>query len=257
MAEEKATKIKKKKWVQIIAPAYFNSELLGVIPVTETKSLVGRSITVNLMALTRDIKKQNTNLRFSIKKIQGENATTEIYGYYLSAASIRRLVRRGKQKIEISFICKTSDNKRVRIKPLMVPINKVKGSVAASLSKAASKFVIEYLSKISLDNLIKDLISGKLRKEMKDALKKIYPIKIVEIAKLHIEEGKKKVGDIKVEEPAEKEEVDEQAEEEVEEPVEKEKVEGKPAKKKDKPKKKEAEEIEEETEEAVEEKQEE
>ena len=238
MAEEKATKIKKKKWVQIIAPAYFNSELLGVIPVTETKSLVGRSITVNLMALTRDIKKQNTNLRFSIKKIQGENATTEIYGYYLSAASIRRLVRRGKQKIEISFICKTSDNKRVRIKPLMVPINKVKGSVAASLSKAASKFVIEYLSKISLDNLIKDLISGKLRKEMKDALKKIYPIKIVEIAKLHIEEGKKKVGDIKVEEPAEKEEVDEQAEEEVEE---------KPAKKKDKPKKKEAEEIEEDT----------
>ena len=69
MAQEKASKattIKKKIWVQLVAPQSFNSQLIGEIPTTETKKLIGRVVTVNLMSLTGDMKKQNTNIKFLI-----------------------------------------------------------------------------------------------------------------------------------------------------------------------------------------------
>lgn len=139
MAEEKSkegTKVKKQKWVQILAPKSFNNEIIGEIYASEIRSLVGRVVTVNLMTLSKDIKNQNANLRFVITQVEGGKGITELDGYYLIPASVRRLVRRGKKRIDLSFTCKTSDNKNVRIKPLIIPRTKVKSSVSAELRRA-------------------------------------------------------------------------------------------------------------------------
>src|SRR3989339_814793 len=68
MVEEKVTKaaskVKRKKWINVIAPKLFNNEIMGEIPVTEPKSLVGRCISVSLMGLIGDMKKQGTNVKF-------------------------------------------------------------------------------------------------------------------------------------------------------------------------------------------------
>ena len=191
MAESKVTKIKKKKWIRVIAPSLFKNEQMGEVPVSETNSLIGRAITVNLMSLTRDMRKQNTSIKFIISHIKGENASTEIYGYYLNAASIKRLVRRGKEKIGLTVICKTSDNKKIRMMPLIIPHNKVKGSVSAAFKKSAREFITSYVSKITFEETIRDLITNKLQKETKTALKKIYPVRILEVAKMHLEKSKK------------------------------------------------------------------
>ena len=95
MPEEKVakTKIKKKRWIQILSPELLRNELIGEIPVHESKSLIDRLITVNLMSLTRDIKKQNTSIKFIISNIKGDKAITEFYGYYLNPTSIKRFSR--------------------------------------------------------------------------------------------------------------------------------------------------------------------
>ena len=195
MVEEKVTKaaskVKRKKWIKIIAPKLFNNEIMGEIPVTEPKSLVGRCISVSLMGLIGDMKKQGTNVKFTITNVQGDRASTELVGYSIVPSSVRRLVRRGKERLEMSFICKTSDNKIIRIKPLMVPPIKLKGSVCVALRKTTSNYLTTNIAKLSFDNLIKDLITTKLQKSLKDELKKTYPLRIIEVAYVHIETKEK------------------------------------------------------------------
>ncbi len=237
MPEEKAakTKIKKKKWIQVFSPELLRNELIGEIPVHEPKSLIDRFITVNLMSLTRDMKKQNTSIKFLISNIKGDKAITEFYGYYLNPTSIKRLVRRGKEKIGISIICKTSDNKKIRIMPLIIPYSKVKGSVAASYRSTATSYLNSYAAKTTIENMIKDLVTNKLQRELKGVLKKVYPVRILEIAKLHIEREEKpaeKEVKVKVKEEVKEEEKEEKAEEKKEEV----KKEGKPKEEKVKPK---------------------
>lgn len=234
MAEEKTaktTKIKKKKWIQIISPALFRNELIGEIPTSEPKSLIGRTVTLNLMNLTRDIKKQNVNIKFVITSIKGDKTTAEFYGYYLNPNSIKRLVRRGQEKIELSHSFKTSDNKQIRIKPLIIPYTKVSGSVAAAYRKNSIDYLTSYAAKTTFENIIKDLIINKLQKDLKAMLKKVYPIRILEISKLYIEKEKKpsetieRVEETKEDEPEQKEEPEskepqEKPKEETEEPEE-------------------------------------
>ena len=206
----KLSKVKRKRCVTIVTPASFNSEFVGEIPVTEPKSLVGKSITVNLMNLTRDIKKQNTTLKFLINDVQGDKATTELVGYNLVASSVRRLVRRGKERVDMSFICKTSDGKRIRIKPLMIPPVKLKSSVSASLKRAVINYIVPFVTKTTFDNVVRDLIGGKLQRVLKDELKKIYPIRVVEVSAFYLEHKVKKGKEAVVEisdEPKEEEEV--------------------------------------------------
>ncbi len=193
MVEEKATKVKKKRWIQILSPALFKNELIGEIPITEPKSLIKRAISVNLMSLTKDMKKQNTSIKFIITDIKGDKANTEFYGYYLNSTSIRRLVRRGKEKIDVSTTCKTSDNKKIRIMPLIISYSKVKGSVAAAFKRVAVDYLSSYAAKTTFENMIRDSISNKLQRELKAVLRKVYPIRILGIAKLHIEKEKKPV----------------------------------------------------------------
>ncbi len=243
MAEEKVakTKIKKKKWVRIISPPLFKNEQIGEIPVIEPKALVGRAVTVNLMSLTRDMRKQNTSLKLTISSVKADNAATDLYGYYLNATSIKRLVRRGKEKIGLTVICTTSDKKRIRIMPLIIPHSKVKGSIATSFKKSAEEFIKVYASKSTFENIIRDLITNKLQREIKGALKKVYPVRILEVAKLHIERSKKpheekeiNVIDMTEEKPKEeKEETEEKTEDkEVTETKEKEETKAEPEEKK-------------------------
>ncbi len=223
MAEEKAKKekrIKKKKWIQVLAPASFKKEIIGEIYAFETQSLIGRALTVNLMSLTRDMKQQNKNLKFVITGIEGDRAITELFGYYLTLASIRRLVRRGKKRIDLSFTCMTSDKKKVRMKALFIPNVKVKGSISSSLRKSAIASLSEHLSKLTFENAIRELMNYGLQRSLKSDLKKIYPIRILDISALYIEREKKpveeKIEKVKVEEKApEKEEKKEEKKEEV------------------------------------------
>jgi len=176
------------------------------------------------MGLTRDIKKQNTSLKFTITNIKGDKAITDFYGYYLNPSSIKRLVRRGKEKIGLSIICKTADNKKIRIMPLVIPHRKVKGSIATAFRKRIADYLTAYAAKTSFENMIKDLIITKTQRDLKGALKKIYPVRILEVAKLHIETEKKtgdkevkvevKKKEIKEEETAKKEEKKEEVKEE-------------------------------------------
>ncbi|MBS3103042.1 hypothetical protein J4458_06400 [Candidatus Woesearchaeota archaeon] len=195
MAEAKvvSTKIKKKNWYPIIAPKIFRGAVLGETTVYDQNAMVGKTITQNLMSLTGDVKRQNISIDFIVTKVEDGKALTEVIGYHMMPASARRMTRRSSEKIDLSFVCATSDGKHVRIKPLMFAISNTKGSVTANIIKTAVDFLVKTVNQMSYDNLINDLVNHKLQSSLRDALKKIYPLRICEIRAMYIDKGKKHV----------------------------------------------------------------
>ncbi len=193
MAEEKSIKIKKKKWVSIVAPKQFGEDALGESYTASPSSLVGRTLSINLMALTNDVKQQNTNLKFLITGVEGDKAATDVISYSIASSSIRRLVRKSRVRIDMSFVCFTADKKRVRVKPFLLITTSTKGSAASALRKHATEIVTNEIGKANYDDLIRDLIAHKLQKGLREQLKKIFPLRACEIRELSIEREKKPV----------------------------------------------------------------
>ena len=237
--KEKATKIKKKNWHTILAPKIFRNVVLGETLIAESKSALNKTITQNLTNLTYDIKKQNVNIKFIVDKVEGNKAYTSIIGYSMIPASIKRLTRRRSKKIELSFVCTTSDNKKIRVKPLIFARSLTKGSVTSKLNKTIIEYLTRTISKMTFDNLINDLINHKLQSSLRERLKKIYPLRIVEIKSMEIEKEKKPLEEKKVEKIEEKKEIKEEKVEKKEEVKEKPKVEKKEEKVKEEEEKKE------------------
>lgn len=189
------TKILKKEWYPIIAPKIFNNAVLGETCVYEPKKMVGKCVKRNLMSLTNDVKRQNISVEFKINSVENGKAFADVTGYYMAQSSIRRLVRRGVQKISQSFMCKTSDNKNLRIKPLLITKASTTGSVVRRLGKHAHDFLINYVSSITYDNLINDLVNHKLQASLKGETNRIYPSRVCEIRSMEIVDVEKNAED--------------------------------------------------------------
>jgi len=179
-------KVAKKEWYPILAPKIFQNVILGETHVFDPQQMMGKSVTRNLMNLTNDVKRQNININFKVIDVQNGKAATDVIGYYMVQSSIKRLIRKNIEKIIMSFPCKTSDNKNLQIKPLMITRSATTGSVATKIRKNAQDLIEKYVGVISYDNLINDLVNHKLQSTLKKTLSKIYPLRVCEIKSMEI-----------------------------------------------------------------------
>ena len=181
----------KKKFYQIIAPELFNKQEIGEVPLYEINDALGRTIEVNLLALTNDPKRQNTNIHFRISGNDGQRLMTEVTGYKIAANSVRRMMKRKKIRIDDSIVVKTNDNRAVRIKPFLITAGFARSAALRGLSKNLRDVLTKNAAKLSYDSLIKDIISRKFQSELREQLKKIYPLAVCEIRSMEIEKEKK------------------------------------------------------------------
>lgn len=171
----------KKKWVEILAPKVFNQHPVGDTHVFEARDAIGKTMTVNLMSLTNSHRRQGTNVMFDITGQHEDKLTTDFIGLRIMPPVVRRMVRRGKEKISDSFICSTSDGRRIRVKPVIVTRTKAKGSVITAIRKAAKLYIARTASKTAYDTLVENLVDYKLQKGMFEELRKIFPVSVCEI----------------------------------------------------------------------------
>ncbi|MBI4440158.1 hypothetical protein HY638_04265 [Candidatus Woesearchaeota archaeon] len=216
MAEQKASKIKKKVWFQIVASGHFNEYPIGETLVYEPREMLGKAVNVNLMVLTNDIKKQNINVTFKIDSIEGNRGKTSLVGYNLVPSSVKRLVRRNRDKMDLSFVCKTSDNILVRIKPLLITKGNAKGSVLSKIRTSCVGVCTRLVSKVNYNQFLDEILGHRLQENIIGELKKIYPLKTCEIRVMRIVPADKKV---KVEKVVAQEEVPAEPAEPAEEPA--------------------------------------
>jgi len=185
MAVKKGTRVqdtwKTKKWYKVVAPKIFNSKFLGETVASDESALKGRTARVSLMAVTGDVKKQNTSATFEIINVNAGNAETRLKKLQIVPSSLRRIIRKGKNRIDLSIVCETKDKQIVRIKPLLVTRSKAGNSALTALRRALDDVLRFEADKIAFDTLTNDIVYGKLQRKIRQRLNKIHPLKSVEI----------------------------------------------------------------------------
>jgi ribosomal protein S3AE len=171
----------KKRWIQILAPRIFNQQVIGETYVYDPREALGKPIAVNLMTLTRNPKQQGINVSFLITGQHEDKLTSDFTGFRIMPSVVRRMMRRGRDKIEDSFLCTTSDGKKIRIKPIIVTRSKAKSSILAALRKSMRQYLAKTASKTTYEQLSKDIIDHRLQREMRSAIAKIFPVSTCEI----------------------------------------------------------------------------
>jgi small subunit ribosomal protein S3Ae len=199
---------KKKRWFQLIAPKMFNNQTLGETLVAEPDKMMKKPIKVSMMSLTGDMKKQHITIKFEVTNIVESKAHTRVVGYEFGPASIKRLVRRRRKRVDDSYLCNTKDNIKVRIKPFFVTRAETNKSVMTSMRKLSKVFIEKFAVERKCDDLIYDIIDYRLQKELRKILGKVYPLRSCEIRSFSIVKEKKfgKEEDLPVETPVEEKE---------------------------------------------------
>ena len=205
-------KVRKKKWLKIIAPRTFNNMVLGESYVYDAKQLIGKSLKVNMMTLSRDPKQQHLNILFKVTKLDGDTGLAEVKGFVIVPSFLKRIVRRGKNRLDMSFKCKIKD-KVIRIKPILLTRSQTHSSVLKDLRKTAIEIIKKAFANYKYDDLVMDLLAYKVQRKIKSDLGKIYPLKscdirsikeeIVKGMKFHEEEPEEKSEDVEEAKPGE------------------------------------------------------
>ena len=174
-------KVKKKRWMQIISPA-FNDQKIGETHVLDPQNALGKHIKVNLMSLVGDPRKQNIDVLFVTDKMKGETGVlAQVIGYQIQGPALRKLVRRGKTKIQDSFYCKTGDGKTVVVKLFTITRYRVNKAVASKIRLGLKQLVVNKVSSSSFDSLVQEIVQSKFQRELKNIANQVYPIRLVEL----------------------------------------------------------------------------
>lgn len=184
---KKITKVKKKKktWMPIYAPSLFNKKEIGETYLAEPEAMQDRSISINLQTLTNDVKHRNIKASFKITEVEGAKGKTELTSLKLVPTFTKRLVRRGREKIDDRIILKKGDTKII-IKPMIITIAKAPKSISTKLKREFTAELTRKLKKNSVEETFSEIINHRFQKDMKNVLNKSFPIKNVEIREISI-----------------------------------------------------------------------
>jgi ribosomal protein S3AE len=180
-------KTEKKTWFPVIAPKIFHNQVVGEMLLSNPSAAVGRTVPVNLANLARDPRRQNITIKLEITNAAGEKLHTDIIGYEINPSFVKRMVRKGGDKLDHSFAAETADSKKLRLKIVFLTRRKINLSVATALRKKTEEMLRGDVKKTGFEEVMQSVVAHKMQGNMKKQLNKIYPLKIFEIRKVEIE----------------------------------------------------------------------
>ncbi|MEM1508741.1 MAG: 30S ribosomal protein S3ae [Thermofilaceae archaeon] len=186
-ARQVRSKWETKKWFTVIAPSTFGYAELGLIPASEEKNIIGRTMEISFYDITKDISQLPIKLRFKIVKVsEDDKAYTQLKQIEITRDYIRSLVRRGTSRIDTIKDIETKDGAKLRIMCMIITQSRIKASQKKALRKIILNLLDEKISEMTFDELIQEIVLGKLTIELEIIAKKIYPIKKAEVRKVKI-----------------------------------------------------------------------
>ncbi len=147
----------------------------------EPEEIEGRTIKYDL---TRLLKGKNVILYLKVKKHE-KNFVASPTKLEIIHSSLTRLVRRGTDYVEDSFIADCKDHV-LRIKPFLITRRKVHASIRKALRNKAREEIIADVKNKKAETIFEELIKNHMQKELSLKLKKIYPLSACEIRILEV-----------------------------------------------------------------------
>ena len=169
-----------------MASKEFGNHIIGETYVTELEKSIGKIMSINMMALTNDPKRQNTNVYFEITDKKGTELHTRLIGFEISAPYIKRIYKRVKSKVEDSYPITLKDDLKIRIKPSISCKGESHASVLTTMQKKAYETIKRELESKNFSEALSFILNNDLTRIIKNDLKKIFPISsiIIKSAKL-------------------------------------------------------------------------
>jgi small subunit ribosomal protein S3Ae len=185
-AAKKVDAFRAKNWYQVLAPAEFNRANIGETLADEPEKMMGRIMESTLGDITGDWAKQNTKMIFKVVEIGGNNAYTTFIGHEMTKDYMRSLVKRRTSKIDANLVVTTKDGYKLRLKPLVFTVKRARTSQIESIRKIMLDIVAKRSKELTFNELVSEVVNGKVSAEVYKATKNIYPLRRVEIGKSEV-----------------------------------------------------------------------
>lgn len=175
-----------KEWYKVFAPDMFGGQQIAETLSADPSLLQGRIISVALQDITGDFSKMHIKLNLKIDRVAGFDAHTEFVGHDLTSDYIRRLTRRKHSKMDGVFMARTKDGYTVKVKPMAITEKRIQTSQQKAIRHLMSNVVSTAAGKQTLGELVKDVLSGDMAKNIFKECKPVYPIRKIEIRRTEI-----------------------------------------------------------------------
>ena len=185
-ATKKVDAFRAKNWYQVLAPAEFNRANIGETLADEPEKMIGRIMESTLGDITGDWAKQNTKMIFRIEEVGGNSAYTSFVGHEMTKDYMRSLVKRRTTKIDANMVVTTKDGARLRLKPMVFTVKRARTSQIESIRKIMVDIIHKRAKELTFNELVADVVNGKVAAEVYKATKNIYPLRRVEVGKSEV-----------------------------------------------------------------------
>lgn len=184
MAEQKTKSKKnvKKSFFDVEAP--MTSTRIQLYAATK-EELINKTVKLDL---TKNLRGKNLEVVLRVKE-SGDKLIAEPEKVHLLSSYVQKGVRKGTDYAEDSFDTECRDV-HARIKLLMVTRRRVSRAVLKALRDEARKMIEPYTKTRNAREIISEIMTNKLQKQLSLRLKKIYPLALCEVRVFEVLESK-------------------------------------------------------------------
>ncbi len=179
---------KLKQWYALVAPKLFNEVEVAQVPAQDTVHLLNRIIELPLKDITKELAHMYINVKLRVVEIRGKNAYSKFIGHAVAREHLQSLGRRNRSMLYAVFPAKSADGVEFSVKALVVTNGKASASQKEAIRKTLLEYSLQKIAKQDFGKFIQEVLYGKASSELNSVLKKIFPIKRVELYKTELKE---------------------------------------------------------------------
>ena len=177
---------REKEWYDVFAPPMFGETKIGETPASDPRLLEGRVLETTLGDLIDDFSKSHVKLYFQIEKVEGNRALTRFVGHDMASDYIRSQVRRRASKVDCICTVTTQDGYKLRVSSMVTTLRRIQSSQIGAIRAGMREIIERRASERNFDQFIQEVVLGKLSSDIYKVVKKICPVKRVEVRKTKV-----------------------------------------------------------------------
>ncbi|WP_309492077.1 30S ribosomal protein S3ae [Candidatus Hecatella orcuttiae] len=188
MSSQKRGKIRDKwrlkTWFTAYAPPYFGGHEIALLPASDSQHLMGRVVETTLYDLTKqNVSHMSIKIFFQVVKVEGAKAETVFKGHEYAREYLRSLVRRWSSKVDAVVDTTTKDGFKLRILATAFTKRRANPSQETAIRTIAQEVIQEKSKTLNFDQLVQELVLGKVASEIYNKSTKILPLRHVGVRK--------------------------------------------------------------------------
>ncbi|NYZ75097.1 hypothetical protein H0O03_02440 [Candidatus Micrarchaeota archaeon] len=188
MAKKVVDTWKSKSWYAVMAPKVFNEAKVSEVPALDEEHLMNRVINIPLKEITRDLAHMYISVRLRVTEIKGKSAYTKFIGHSIAREYLHTLVRSRRDALYIVFDAVSKDEVEFRVKVLIVTAHNCSSAQKTALRNKVVDFLKNKIAREPFGQFIQGVLYGKASTEAYGALKKLVPLRRVEVYKTELKE---------------------------------------------------------------------